>query len=245
MNENNEVNKELQEPEKRVNKKRRSFTKAGVVAPVVLTLANRPAWGAVSLCTVSGFQSVAAAGGRDNYSGEVSEEQCFAKSHGFYKEHNGFDYDADPAEEDDDDVGVASVKRGNISNKHPWPANYIPGKYNQEKSGYDTRDGFIATESASKIISINNAFGVNTHGTETILDALKTGDEWMRQIANAILCAAEYGSSFGLGDVARVQSVFQALDGDPSATYNFGPGLEWNQNDVLQLLSYIYDNHIE
>ncbi|MCF7970305.1 MAG: hypothetical protein K9L22_03950 [Methylococcaceae bacterium] len=55
MNKNNE---ELNKALKGINIKRRSFAKAGMVAPVIMTLANRPAWGGVrTMCSVSGFDS--------------------------------------------------------------------------------------------------------------------------------------------------------------------------------------------
>ncbi len=49
-------------PQKRVNKSRRSFAAKGIIAPIVLSLANRPAWGASFRCTVSGFDSLATIG---------------------------------------------------------------------------------------------------------------------------------------------------------------------------------------
>lgn len=50
-----------------VDKSRRTFAKAGVVAPVIMTLANRSAWGGGkrSCGTISGFQSYAKAGNVD------------------------------------------------------------------------------------------------------------------------------------------------------------------------------------
>jgi len=49
--------------ERSVDKSRRSFSKKGLIAPVIMTLANRSAWGAreVDLCTQSGFTSFTAA----------------------------------------------------------------------------------------------------------------------------------------------------------------------------------------
>lgn len=50
--------------DKSISKRRRNFAKAGIVAPVFLTLLNRPAWGATrSMCTVSGFDSGIIQGG--------------------------------------------------------------------------------------------------------------------------------------------------------------------------------------
>ncbi|NOQ14862.1 MAG: hypothetical protein GQ583_10365 [Methyloprofundus sp.] len=47
---------------KQPNKSRRSFAKAGIMAPVMISLANRPAWGGSVRCTVSGFDSLHAIG---------------------------------------------------------------------------------------------------------------------------------------------------------------------------------------
>lgn len=62
---NTEDKKEISSIESRnvdqvVDKSRRSFSKKGLVAPVMLTLANRSAWGA-NACLGSGFQSYALA----------------------------------------------------------------------------------------------------------------------------------------------------------------------------------------
>ncbi len=46
MKENNEIKEELNEPALKVDKKRRSFAKAGISAPVIMTLASRPVFGA-------------------------------------------------------------------------------------------------------------------------------------------------------------------------------------------------------
>ena len=54
---------DLELDSKRPNKSRRSFAKAGIIAPVMLSLANRPAWGAVNhRCNVSGWSSVPVVG---------------------------------------------------------------------------------------------------------------------------------------------------------------------------------------
>jgi hypothetical protein len=40
-----------------VDESRRSFSKKGLIAPVIMTLANRSAWGGTNMCTQSGFAS--------------------------------------------------------------------------------------------------------------------------------------------------------------------------------------------
>ncbi len=47
---------------KKISDSRRKFAKTGLIAPVILSLANRPAWGASFRCTVSGFDSLATIG---------------------------------------------------------------------------------------------------------------------------------------------------------------------------------------
>lgn len=51
---------ESQNVHQSVDKSRRSFSKSGLIAPVIMTLANRSAWGA-NACIGSGFQSYSAA----------------------------------------------------------------------------------------------------------------------------------------------------------------------------------------
>jgi len=82
MNENNEKKEELDTTPKGVNTKRRSFAKAGVVAPVILTLANRPAWGGVrTMCSVSGFDSAVVNNGETNFSGDVPVDEVCSGVH--------------------------------------------------------------------------------------------------------------------------------------------------------------------
>ena len=81
MNENNEINEELDSTEKMVDKKRRSVTKAGIVAPVVLTLASKSALGVTwdGRCSISG-----------NMSGNAShpdEGTCEGYTPGYWKNH--------------------------------------------------------------------------------------------------------------------------------------------------------------
>ncbi|TXL02754.1 hypothetical protein BMR07_17090 [Methylococcaceae bacterium CS1] len=77
MKENNEIKEELDKSPKRVDTKWRSLAKAGMVAPIMMTLANRPAWGANVRCTISGFNSVEFAGG----SGDLGDSSsCGYKS---------------------------------------------------------------------------------------------------------------------------------------------------------------------
>ncbi|OAI26130.1 MULTISPECIES: hypothetical protein [Methylomonas] len=66
-------NGQLQEGKQVIDKSRRKFAKAGVAVPVILTLANRPAWGGgtggVDECTISGFHSIGP--NRTAYSGNI------------------------------------------------------------------------------------------------------------------------------------------------------------------------------
>ena len=52
MNENNEVKEKLGRSDKSVDKKRRSFAKGGIAAPVILTLASQPAFGLPCLSNI-------------------------------------------------------------------------------------------------------------------------------------------------------------------------------------------------
>lgn len=48
---------------KSINASRRAFSKNGLIAPFIMTLANRSAWGGTNMCTQSGFASFSAQGG--------------------------------------------------------------------------------------------------------------------------------------------------------------------------------------
>jgi len=58
----NKSGSDLETELKQPNKSRRSFAKAGIMAPVMMSLINRPAWGNSVRCTVSGFGSLATIG---------------------------------------------------------------------------------------------------------------------------------------------------------------------------------------
>ena len=49
MKENNEIKETLEGSVDRIDKKRRSFTKTGIAAPVIMTMANRPVFGAANI----------------------------------------------------------------------------------------------------------------------------------------------------------------------------------------------------
>jgi len=82
MKENNEINEKLDSTEKTVDKKRRSVTKAGIVAPVVLTLASKSALGGDRFnlrCSISGDMSGNAS--------HPDEDRCEGCTPGYWKTH--------------------------------------------------------------------------------------------------------------------------------------------------------------
>ncbi len=58
MNENNETKEELSTPSEGVDIKRRSFSKAGMAAPILLSFASRPAWSEQGLANCSFNQAL-------------------------------------------------------------------------------------------------------------------------------------------------------------------------------------------
>lgn len=67
-----------------VNRSRRAFAKLGAAAtPVIMTLANRPAWGSPqrTKCTVSGFNSAAIGNNAVVFSGTVNINETCANVH--------------------------------------------------------------------------------------------------------------------------------------------------------------------
>lgn len=75
--------KRIQNPDyKKISKHRRKLTKAGFVAPVFMTLLNRPAWGAArSMCSISGFDSANVQTGGAIFSGIVDEDEICSDVH--------------------------------------------------------------------------------------------------------------------------------------------------------------------
>lgn len=69
MTEKNKIDNELKNSTKRVDNKRRAFSKAGIILPVALTLTNKTALGSVYQCTISGMQS-------GNLSNQTEEIDC-------------------------------------------------------------------------------------------------------------------------------------------------------------------------
>lgn len=102
-----------------IDESRRSFSKRGLIAPVILTLANRSAWGA-NACIGSGFQSYAA-----------------AKADGRVISHAAVNSDTNTGWKKPRQSLPATSSDGWYEAIKDWPAQLIPVRKNGSKREYE------------------------------------------------------------------------------------------------------------
>ena len=208
--ENNAVIKQnpTQDANQIIDKSRRSFAKAGVIAPVILTLASRPALGAV--CTTSGFVSATAttvSGSNNNVS------SCGGLSPGYYKQAHIHPW---PSAYSAGGFTTGITTDGLGARTNPVGTLMSVGfSYN----------GFLATSSMYDVLWVN--------GNQ---DPYKLGAHLVAALLNA--AAGLYTSSNGLTVADLKDMYVQlSLSGGSSGTYSPAPGVTWTAAEVLAFLS--------
>lgn len=99
-----------------ISSRRKFLTKAGVVAPVMLTMANKPAFGA-TVCNISGFTSVTPSGMKRH-----TMQSCGGYSHGAWKNPDNGNGNGDGNRQHWYDAGIAPEPRER-SNHPDWTGN--------------------------------------------------------------------------------------------------------------------------
>ena len=165
-----------------VDESRRSFSKKGLIAPVILTLANRSAWGGTNMCTQSGFASY--------------QDQGKVVSHAAHVGNNGWKSPSDWA-------GVDPWP----SNSGLVRANYRNNADNFSSSswiGRKTLAEVLAYEAANNVIILRDTFkGITNNVTNvTLWEVLNnnTTNKFDYEIATVLNNAISPVPSYFLGD---------------------------------------------
>jgi len=205
----------------KVDKSRRKFSKAGVVAPILITLANRPAWGnANSQCQISGFNSLAVIGNQVSGVTYNPNESCGAR----------FDWATN-------------------SNRGTWPSPYIAVETVTSGSLYRVYSGgaqadylFLALVEAAnlgKSYKVSDIFSSFTDPTVTIYDIL-SGNTASQQFLSDMLSL--YFSSIAGGFTAlsttQIVNIYNAFQVSGSS-FEVQPGIIWTSTDFDSYLAYL------
>jgi len=214
-----------------VDKSKRKFSKAGIVAPVIMTLANRPAWGAQNMCSISGFDSLNVQ--QNPISGvDFIEQSCGNHiSHGHWR-------------------GEGPL--------YSWPGLYRAAERVTEDVGSevyaiysnDPNDNGKAARITAKVSALpDDGFIYNTDdvfGTSTGLTLLEvlneTGNtyEFLRNMIGLLLAQEEGG--FAYLSKIEIIGIYNALN--TGGTYTFASsGITWSYDDFNAYHIYLMAHH--
>lgn len=216
---------ESQNANQTVDKSRRSFAKVGVVAPVIMTLASRPALGAV--CSVSGYISATpanASGARHNV------DSCGGLSPGAY---------ATPvsgAGEWPTGYYPGGLNSGGSTGSGNGGGNGNQSGGGNHPEGLGKRNNPLGTTMA---VGFNHSLGYLADQSMYDVIWMKGNgdpDQLGAHLVAALLNAASglYLSPNGL-TVANVQEMYQQLS-SLKGTFTAAPGVEW---DAAQVVAFI------
>jgi hypothetical protein len=216
--ENNTVIKpnQSQDANLTIDKSRRSFAIAGVVTPVIMTLASRTALGAV--CTTSGFVSATAttvSGGHNRIT------SCGGLSPGAYKTPNqGAGTWVSPYS-----PGGLEEKKDEGYGKRHHPNGTLMSV------GFSYAKGYLANDSMYDVLWLNGQ-----NGKDGYKDRYNLGAHLVAALLNA--AAGRYTLANGL-TVANVKDMYAQLSGSGGASgrYSPAPNVFWNAQEVVAFLA--------
>jgi len=211
-----------------VDKTKRKFSKAGVVAPIILTLANRPAWGnAQTKCAISGFDSLAIEGNKVSGITLDTNESCGAL--------------------------LSDTAWTSVSGRVSWPTNYIPahvinssaGKYEVYTSSgtvtYNNQNQFDAAFLIPpSMIYVYQIFNDHPDRSETIYDALisTSSAQFLKDMLSLYLSReSEAYTVLSTDDIASIYEAFK--DGGGGGEHKVKAGYIWTSTDFDDYLDYL------
>ncbi len=208
-----------------IDKSKRKFSKVGVAAPVIMALANRPAWGnANTQCQISGFNSLTVVGNQVSGVTYNPNESCGAR----------FDW-------------ATNQNRGS------WPSPYIA--VDRRSSGATFRVyssgahvdylslAAVATANPGKIFKVSGIFSSFT-GNKTIYDAIRRASN-PNATTNQIFLGdmlSLYLSNIAGGYTAlsttQIVAIYEAFQASGSS-FEVKPGITWTSMDFDNYLAYL------
>jgi len=210
-----------------VDKSKRKFSKAGLAAPVIMTLANRPAWGAVerSMCAISGFNSLGALDPADISGVPVALlENC--------------------------GVHLSPGHWQAESWKHEWPEGYKAAflrndqKYDVYSGGHQGPKREVYTYEmlpTGSIYFVNEVFTASS-STATLFDEVNqhtSTDQYLRHMIGLFLAAKDGG--LNVLTAGQIVSIYN--DTLSGGTAEVMPGVNWDQTQMSYYINYLMAHH--
>jgi len=220
-----------------VDKTKRKFSKAGMAVPVLMTLANRPAWGnANTQCQVSGFNSLAVGGNKVSGVIYKSDESCGAR----------FDWAAN-------------------GNRNNWPMSYIAvdKKNNKTTTNIVTYTVYssdpkvvylslaeVETANPGSTFRVKDIFPSYPDADKTIYDALRKYINTNNQLGAkqkflgqmlSLYMSSDNGQFSALSklQIVDLYDIFNSSGG----SYEITPGVTWTRIEFDAYLYYL-ETHI-
>jgi len=207
----------------KVDKSKRKFSKAGVVAPILITLANRPAWGnANSQCQISGFNSLAVIGNQVSGVTYNPNESCGAR----------FDWATN-------------------SNRGTWPSPYIAVETVTSGSVYRVYNGgaqadyqslgLVEAANLGKSYKVSDIFSSFTDPTVTIYDILRSNTNTASQQFLSDMLSLYFSNIAGVFTVVsttQIVNIYNAFQVSGSS-FEVQPGIIWTSTDFDSYLAYL------
>jgi len=209
-----------------VDKTKRKFSKAGVVAPIILTLANRPAWGnAQTKCAISGFDSLAIEGNKVSGITFDTNESCGAL--------------------------LSDTAWTSDSGRVSWPINYIPAHVTNSSAGkyevytpsgtatYNNQNQFdTAFPIPPSMIYVYQIFNSHPDPSETIYDALISASsaQFLKDMLSLYL--SRENGAYTVLSTADITSIYDAFK-DGGGNYEVKAGYTWTSTDFDNYLDYL------
>jgi len=224
MKEKNDLSK-IDDESSSVNKKRRSLTKTGLAAPVIMCLANRPAFGAV--CTVSGFISATP--------GDLSSQRHVVDSCGGFSPgawctpYNG-------------DGSWLEITWDTLVWTPGGPETKLKISVHGVNEGLGNRS-ITRFPSDPAGTTMATAFGYNGYlGSESMYDVLWMGgtadpEQFGAHIVAALLNAAKNIYPANTLTVAKVRDMYKQLS---TGTYEAAPGVFWSRATTVAYIQQTF-----
>jgi len=214
-----------------VDKSKRKFSKAGMAAPVIMTLANRPAWGASgrSMCAISGFDSLGALDPADISGVPVAlNENCGTHLSPGHWQGSGW--------------------------KHEWPTGYMAanlisdgefaGQYEVYSGGHQgpKRETYTYPMLPSGSIYFVKEVFTESSSSATLFDEVNqitSTDQYLRHMIGLFLAAKEGGLT--VLTAAQIVSIYNGTFSGGSVEVM--PGVNWNQAQMSYYINYLMAHH--
>mgnify|MGYP000123054761 CR=1 FL=1 len=213
-----------------IDKTKRKFSKAGLAVPVLMTLANRPAWGnANTQCQVSGFNSLAVVGNKVSGVTYDPNESCGAR----------FDWATNENRKNWPMPCIAVDKKNNKTT-----TNIVTYTVYSSGANVDYLSlAEVATANPGSIFKVSDIFS-SFSGNKTIYDAIRrvsnsnaTSEQIFLGNMLSLYMSSDKGgySALSKAQIVDLYDVFKSSGG----SYEITPGVTWTITEFDAYLAYL------